>query len=566
MSRDGRVLRCAIYTRKSSEEGLDQNFNSLDAQREACEAYIASQTHEGWKLLPTRYDDGGFSGGSLERPALQRLLSDIASGQVDLVVVYKIDRLTRCLTDFAKMVEIFDQRSTSFVSVTQHFNTTTSMGRLTLNVLLSFAQFEREVTGERIRDKIAASKVKGMWMGGAVPLGYNVVDRQLVINPAEAEQLRHIFIRYESLGSVQLLKEDLEKSNIRSKKRLSGKGKHTGGSAFSRGALYTILKNTLYRGLVHHKGGYHPGQHDAIVAQELWDKVQAKLESNRQIKRLGTRAKHASLLAGMVRNDLGKALTPTHTAKASKRYRYYIIRPTPGTEDQKRLCIPAHDLERIIESELFSILKAKDLDSQLGIHTSELGRDVRRVSQKLLTDWPQLDLNTKREYLIDFDTKIEVTTTCVILTLNQHGVKNRLLGLKPIKSGYEARSSPTITKTIEASLFRFQGETRILENIASNLEGATALAREQLLKKIAIGRQWAKELTSNTKTPVEIARRESCTESYVYDVLRLGCMAPKLVQKLVSGQSLKQLGMHNFKETFPVDWEIQAQLLVLNSR
>lgn len=228
MTRDGRVLRCAIYTRKSSEEGLDQNFNSLDAQREACEAYIASQTHEGWKLLPTRYDDGGFSGGSLQRPALQRLLNDIALGQVDLVVVYKIDRLTRCLTDFAKMVEIFDQRSTSFVSVTQHFNTTTSMGRLTLNVLLSFAQFEREVTGERIRDKIAASKAKGMWMGGPVPLGYDVKDRMLLINMAEAEQVRHIYRRYDTLGSVHLLKLDLEKANSRSKTRLSSKANLTG--------------------------------------------------------------------------------------------------------------------------------------------------------------------------------------------------------------------------------------------------------------------------------------------------------------------------------------------------
>jgi site-specific DNA recombinase len=561
MSRDGRVLRCAIYTRKSSEEGLDQNFNSLDAQREACEAYIASQTHEGWKLLNTRYDDGGFSGGSLERPALQRLLGDIASGQVDLVVVYKIDRLTRCLTDFAKMVEIFDQRSTSFVSVTQHFNTTTSMGRLTLNVLLSFAQFEREVTGERIRDKIAASKVKGMWMGGSVPLGYDVIDRQLVINPAEVEQLRHIFIRYETLGSVQLLKEDLENSNIRSKKRLSGKGKQTGEAAFSRGALYTILKNTLYRGLVHHKGTFHPGQHEAIISQELWDKAQARLESNRQIKKLGTRAKHASLLAGMVRNDLGKALTPTHTAKASKRYRYYIVRPTPGTEDQQRLCIPAHDLERIIESELFDVLRSKDLDAQLDVHTSEIGKDIRRAAQKLITDWPQLPLDKKREYLIGFGTKVEVATSKLIFSMHVVGLKNRLLGLKQNTSNQNDPFAQHITRSIEASLFRYAGETRILENTASQHEEATAPAREILLKKIAIGRQWAKELISGEKTLLEIARREKCAESYIYDVLRLGCLSPDLIQRLVSGKSLKQLGMSAFKEIFPIDWKMQGQLL-----
>lgn len=564
MSRDSRVLRCAIYTRKSSEEGLDQNFNSLDAQREACEAYIASQTHEGWKLLTTRYDDGGFSGGSLERPALQCLLSDIASGNVDLVVVYKIDRLTRCLTDFAKMVEIFDQRSTSFVSVTQHFNTTTSMGRLTLNVLLSFAQFEREVTGERIRDKIAASKVKGMWMGGAVPLGYDAIDRQLIINPAEAEQLRHIFNRYEALGSVQLLKEDLERSKIRSKKRISGKGNHIGGSVFSRGALYTLLKNTIYRGLIHHKGTYHPGQHEAIVPKELWDKVQAKLECNRQIKKLGTRAKHASLLAGMVRNDQGKALTPTHTAKASKRYRYYIVRPTPGKENQKRLCIPAHDLERIIESELFDILRSKDLDAQLDVHTSEMGKEIRRSAQKLITEWPGLTFDRKREYLIGLDTKVEVATSAVILTIAINCLRSILLRIKPRKSLSDDDLSNRIARTVEVSLFRYAGETRILEDIPVNHENATAPARELLLKKIALGRQWAKELTAGTQSLLEIARREKCAESYIYDVLRLSCLSPNLVQQLVSGRSIRHLGMETFKEKFPFDWIAQVELLALH--
>lgn len=561
MSRDGRVLRCAIYTRKSSEEGLDQNFNSLDAQREACEAYIASQTHEGWKLLPTRYDDGGFSGGSLERPALQRLLSDIASGQVDLVVVYKIDRLTRCLTDFAKMVEIFDQRSTSFVSVTQHFNTTTSMGRLTLNVLLSFAQFEREVTGERIRDKIAASKVKGMWMGGSVPLGYEVKDRQLLINPKEAEQLQQIFTRYVRLGSVQLLKTDLDKANIHSKKRVSSKGKYTGGKAFSRGALYAILKNTLYRGLIHHKGSYHAGQHEAIISQELWDKVQATLENNRQIKKLGTRAKQASLLAGMVRNEQGKALTPTHTAKASKRYRYYIIRSTSQSASQQRLSIPAHDLERMIESELFALLKAKDLDAQLDVHSSEIGKEIRRAAQKLVTDWSQFPLENKRDYLIDFGTQVEVTTTTVSLSFNTHHLKSKLLGLKLNKANKNDDRAHHIVRSIETALFRFAGETRILENTQPSYEDATAPAREILLKKIALGRQWANELTTGVKTLLEIARREHCAESYVYDVLRLGCLSPALVQKLTSGKPLKQLGMDCFKEGFPVDWQAQFNQL-----
>ena len=253
------IRRCAVYTRKSSEEGLEQEFNSLHAQREACEAFIRSQAGEGWRLIRTHYDDGGLSGATMERPALQRLMADIAEGLVDAVVVYKVDRLTRSLADFAKMVEVFDARGVSFVAVTQQFNTTTSMGRLTLNVLLSFAQFEREVTGERIRDKIAASKRKGIWMGGLVPLGYEVRERQLVINEAEATTVRHLFTRYCELGSVRLLKEELDRLGVRSKIRVSKDGVESGGQAFSRGALYTLLRNPIYVGEIRHKGVCHPG-------------------------------------------------------------------------------------------------------------------------------------------------------------------------------------------------------------------------------------------------------------------------------------------------------------------
>ena len=259
------TVRCAIYTRKSSEEGLDQEFNSLQAQREACEAFITSQRHEGWVCLPKAYDDGGFSGATMDRPALQRLLADIAAARVDIVVVYKIDRLTRSLTDFAKIVEILDAKGASFVSVTQQFNTTTSMGRLTLNILLSFAQFEREVIGERIRDKIAASKKKGMWMGGVPPLGYRVHDRKLVIVDGEAEIVRTIFRRYAELGSVRLLKEELEARGIKSKSWTSASGRLIGGKAFSRGALYLMLQNRLYRGEVVHKRQSHPGEHTPII-------------------------------------------------------------------------------------------------------------------------------------------------------------------------------------------------------------------------------------------------------------------------------------------------------------
>jgi site-specific DNA recombinase len=265
MTAQAPVRRCAVYTRKSSEEGLEQDFNSLHAQREACEAFIRSQKGEGWRLIETGYDDGGLSGGTLERPALQRLFADIAQHRVDTVVVYKVDRLTRSLMDFAKIVELFDRHEVSFVAVTQQFNTTTSMGRLTLNILLSFAQFEREVIGERVRDKIAASKKKGMWMGGVVPLGYAAEDRKLVVLPEEAETVRRIFDRYRALGSVRLLKQDLDSEGIRSKQRIDRHGRRTGGQLFSRGALYALLANPIYIGEIAHKGACYLGQHQAIL-------------------------------------------------------------------------------------------------------------------------------------------------------------------------------------------------------------------------------------------------------------------------------------------------------------
>src|SRR5690348_13430915 len=276
--------RCAIYTRKSSEEGLEQEFNSLAAQREACEAYIRSQQHEGWVLARPRYDDGGFSGGNLQRPALQRLLADIRTGRIDIIIVYMVDRLTRSLADFGRLVETFDAQTVSFVSVTQQFNTTNSMGRLTLNVLLSFAQFEREVTGERIRDKIAASKRKGMWMGGNLPLGYDLMDRQLVINEGEAETVRYIFQRYLELGTVSALQAELRRQGIVSKAWVSGSGRRRGGLGYSRGALYYLLRNSLYVGRIAHRGATYGGQHPAIVPKEQWDEVQAVLTRNGQGK------------------------------------------------------------------------------------------------------------------------------------------------------------------------------------------------------------------------------------------------------------------------------------------
>jgi DNA invertase Pin-like site-specific DNA recombinase len=292
------IRRCAIYTRKSSEEGLEQDFNSLHAQREACAASIRSQASQGWRLVRTAYDDGGHSGASLERPALKRLLEDIRHGLIEVVVVYKVDRLTRSLTDFAKMVELFDAQQVSLVAVTQQFNTTTSMGRLTLNVLLSFAQFERELTGERIRDKIAASKRKGLWMGGVVPLGYDLRERRLVINPAEAEVVRQIFERYLKLGSVRLLKEELDRGGMMSKSR--GNGVRRRGYSFSRGALYVVLSNPLYIGEVRHQGLRHPGQHKPIIERELWEKVQRQLHEHTVRRRLQVVKVEPSPLAALI--------------------------------------------------------------------------------------------------------------------------------------------------------------------------------------------------------------------------------------------------------------------------
>jgi DNA invertase Pin-like site-specific DNA recombinase len=321
-------LRCAIYTRVSTEHGLEQEFNSLDNQREAAEAYIKSQAHEGWRCLPAKYDDGGFSGGSMERPALQALLTEIQARRVDVVVVYKVDRLTRSLADFAKLVELFDRYGVSFVSVTQAFNTTTSMGRLTLNVLLSFAQFEREVTGERIRDKIRASKQKGIWMGGVVPLAYRVENRALHVVEEHAAVIRSIFARYLDLGTVAALKRSLDESGIVVPERTDGAGRLTGGGPFSRGHLYKVLKSPIYVGRLSHKGRVHEGQHPAILDLATWEAVQLKLAHNTR-GHTRQRLESTHLLVGRIRTPDGSPITPTHAQKGPRRYRYYIARSSP---------------------------------------------------------------------------------------------------------------------------------------------------------------------------------------------------------------------------------------------
>jgi len=358
-ARPNRRLRCAIYTRKSSEEGLDMEFNSLDAQREACEAYIASQRSEGWVATRERYNDGGFSGGTLERPGLKQLLADIDDGLIDVVVVYKIDRLSRSLMDFSKLVEIFDRNDVTFVSVTQSFNTTTSMGRLTLNILLSFAQFEREVIGERIRDKVAASRKRGIWMGGYVPLGYDVQDRKLMVNDAEAASVRSIFERFVELGSATVVARELRRDGFRNKQ----------GTLIDKGYLYRLLNNRVYRGEAVHKGTAYPGEHDAIIDQDLWDRVHAILQESPRKRANNSRSRTPALLKGLIFSDTGAAMTPTSTKKGAKLYRYYVsmdvIRNRETGEETAPMRLAAGMVEDAVVTEVRRILQTLEVVTQV---------------------------------------------------------------------------------------------------------------------------------------------------------------------------------------------------------
>jgi len=348
-----RKLRCAVYTRKSSEEGLEQEFNSLDAQRDSCEAYIASQKSEGWVLVPDRYDDGGISGATLERPALKRLLTDIEAGRVDVIVVYKIDRLSRALMDFAKLVEVFDRHSVTFVSVTQSFNTTTSMGRLTLNILLSFAQFEREVIGERIRDKFAASRKRGMWMGGFVPLGYEVKERKLIINEAEAATVRMIFDRFLKVGSATTLTRALEAEGVRTRR----------GKLVDKGFIYKLLANRVYIGDAVHKGTAYPGEHKPIISRELWDKVRSIMTARPRTRSSNTRAQTPALLKGLLFGPTGCAMSPSHTRKGDRLYRYYISQSVlkRGADACPVSRVPAAEIEAAVVDQLRAMLRSPEV-------------------------------------------------------------------------------------------------------------------------------------------------------------------------------------------------------------
>src|SRR6266446_34216 len=445
--------RCAIYTRKSSEEGLEQEFNSLQAQSEACEAYIRSQHHEGWVLARTRYDDGGLSGGSMARPGLQRLLADIQGGRIDIIVVYKVDRLTRSLADFARLVEIFDAQGVSFVSVTQQFNTTSSMGRLTLNVLLSFAQFEREVTGERIRDKIAASKKKGMWMGGNVPLGYDASERTLVINPAEAETVRCIFALYRELGCVRRVKEEADRLGLRTKRSTTASGTERGGRSFSRGHIYHLLSNPIYTGRIAHKGQLYPGQHPALIDTETCTAVRDRLATNATNHRRRADAAEPSLLTGLLVDARGERLTPAHAVKKGRRYRYYVsgaLTTDAGTDGAQGWRLPAQEIEdaviRVLTDALTSPAMLLERIGTAGIPSDQTRKMLNRATR--LAAALKRSLAQRAEVVRDLIEKVAIEENAIKIRIR----RSALSGGAVAPPSSESPSDSTIELTAAVAL------------------------------------------------------------------------------------------------------------------
>jgi DNA invertase Pin-like site-specific DNA recombinase len=424
-----RKLRCAVYTRKSSEEGLEQEFNSLDAQREACEAYIASQKPEGWVLVPDHYDDGGISGATLERPALKRLLADIEAHRVDVVVVYKIDRLSRALMDFAKLVEVFDRNNVTFVSVTQSFNTTTSMGRLTLNILLSFAQFEREVIGERIRDKFAASRKKGMWMGGFVPLGYDVKDRKLVINDTESAIVQMIFERFIKIGSATELVRRLRAENIRGKQ----------GKLVDKGYVYKLLNNRVYIGEAVHKGTAYPGEHEAIIDRTLWDRVHTVLGESPRKRAVNTRAQTPALLKGLIFGPTGRAMTPAYTRRNDKLYRYYVS--TDVLKRDAEACpvrrIPAAEIEGAVIDQLRGILRTPEIIVGTWRAARSMGdiseADAREALSRLDPLWEELFPAEQARIVQLLVERVDVSHDEVDIRLRTEGLMNLVADLRAVR-------------------------------------------------------------------------------------------------------------------------------------
>ena len=562
-------LNCAIYTRKSSDEGLEKEFNSLDAQREACAAYVLSQKHAGWAALPDLYDDGGLSGGTMERPALQRLLGDITSGKVQIVVVYKVDRLTRSLADFAKIVDVLDSHGASFVSVTQAFNTTTSMGRLTLNMLLSFAQFEREIAGERIRDKIAASKAKGMWMGGNVPLGYDVKERKLIVNDAEAETVRMIFRRYAELGSVRTLAEELVGLGIVSKRRQGAGGVLAGGNRFSRGALYTLLQNPIYRGEIGHQGKVYPGQHEAIVEAEHWKLVQAKLAGNRHARALGATAEEPSLLAGLIVDGEGHRMTPTHAVKKGRRYQYYVstaLITSTRTHHDKGLRVPAGDVEALVLDRIRAFFASEE---DVGETLSNFDLDAARLRSslskalELSSSWAALPSIKIRELVRSIVERVCVRVDEVVVSLNRKRIAKVLIG--EASQELPGVQLETTELRAEAKLRRAGKGIRLIVG-----GGRSAKPDRQMIALLRNAYATRDALMSGRDATIDaLAQRLGVKRDYLSAHMRLTYLAPLIVKDLIEGrqpEGLTAARLLSICKDLPHDWQLQRAALGIETR
>ena len=528
------VFRCAIYTRKSSEEGLEQDFNSLHAQRESCEAYIKSQRHEGWTPLPSFYDDGGYSGGSTDRPALKSLLADVQSRLIDVVVVYKVDRLTRSLADFAKIVEIFDAAGVSFVSVTQQFNTTTSMGRLTLNVLLSFAQFEREVTGERIRDKIAASKQKGMWMGGWVPIGYDRKDRTLTINESEAVTVRTIFDLFLRLKNVQRVQDELARLKLTTKPYATPRGRAVGGLSFARGHLYKILSNPLYIGEIEHKGVRYPGQHPPLIDAATWDAVQAQLAANHHENRTRNNVQSKSLLAGLIYDGDGNRLISSHATKNGKRYRYYVTSEGTGRSvaaaSIARVWLPAAMIDELVLTKLQNFLTDKTLLLTLLRETrcrpGEIGNGLG-IASKLADALRSAALMPQN--IADVIERVTVNPTSLSISIKRARLLATLTDTSP-ESFQDNSQLNTISLEATVPAAPDGSGKLVFENQNAKTPDAV------VVKAIARASIWFEQLTTGkSQSMAEIATREDITDNYVSNLIHLAWLSPDIIGRVLDG-------------------------------
>ena len=558
-------IRCAIYTRKSTDEGLERTFNSLDAQREACEAYIKSQQHEGWQAIASHYDDGNYSGGNMERPALKQLMADIEAGKVSVVVVYKVDRLTRSLADFAKIIEHFDKYKVSFVSVTQHFNTTTSMGRLTLNVLLSFAQFEREVTGERIRDKIAASKKKGMWMGGNVPLGYKVVDRKLLIEESEAVTVRGVFREFLRLGSVLRLEEWLRANDIRTRR----------GNYFLRGPLYTMLRNPLYLGLIRHKAELYPGEHARIIDQVTWDKAQSLLDQNTHGQWRKERSTQPSLFTGIIFDAGENRYSPTHSNKNGCRYRYYTSRAamhkTERPDSPAR--IPAHSLEKAVTerilsflnapSELLAILKNSLLDEENALPSGFYTAVVERAA-KMVTSWKARPAPDRDHFLKAVINRIVLQAEHIEIQLRLSVIFQELLGPDPAGQGIQAAAKFLSIASVTCPL-KPMHSARALRLVIGGDRLSNDRSRQLILRAIARSRLWYQRIVDGEATCLnDIIRRDGIDASHAKKIFPLAFLSPSCTQTIL--RSSTDFTLKALLANIPMEWSLQSIPMPLQSR